>query len=87
MNISSFKFIYLFKHLLLYFEKDRSLLTSRDELAVAMFKPLDYNQQFRRVVFLIDIFSEGGYEINTQVEKLKNMTIVKFMECDLNKLF
>ena len=31
--------------------------------------------------------SEGGYGINTQVEKSKNMTIVKFMECDLNKLF
>ena len=32
-------------------------------------------------------FSEGGYGINTQAEKSKNMTIVKFMECDLNKLF
>ena len=31
--------------------------------------------------------SEGGYGINTQVEKSKNMTIVKFMEIDLNKLF
>ena len=31
--------------------------------------------------------SEGGYGINTQVEKSKNMTIVKFMECDLNQLF
>ena len=28
--------------------------------------------------------SEGGYGINIQVE---NMTIVKFMECDLNQLF
>ena len=33
------------------------------------------------------LFSEGGYGINTQVEKSKNMTIVKFMEFDLNKLF
>ena len=32
-------------------------------------------------------FSEGGYGINTQVEKSKNMTIVKFMEIYLNKLF
>ena len=32
-------------------------------------------------------YSEGGYGINTQVEKSKNMTIVKFKECDLNKLF
>ena len=31
--------------------------------------------------------SEGGYGINTQVEKSKNMTIVKFMEINLNKLF
>ena len=31
--------------------------------------------------------SEGGYGNNTQVEKSKNMTIVKLMECDLNKLF
>ena len=31
--------------------------------------------------------SEGGYGINTQVEKSKNMTIVKFMVCDLNQLF
>ena len=31
--------------------------------------------------------SEGGYGINIQVEKSKNMTIVKFMECDLNQLF
>ena len=33
------------------------------------------------------ISSEGGYGINTQVEKSKNMAIVKFMECDLNQLF
>ena len=32
-------------------------------------------------------YSEGGYGINIQVEKSKNMTIVKFMECDLNQLF
>ena len=31
--------------------------------------------------------SEGGYGINTQVEKSKDMTIVKFMKCDLNQLF
>ena len=31
--------------------------------------------------------SEGGYGINIQVEKSKNMTIVKLMECDLNQLF
>ena len=31
--------------------------------------------------------SEGGYGINRQVEKSKNMTIAKFMECDLNQLF
>ena len=27
--------------------------------------------------------SEGGYGINIHVEESKNMTIVKFMECDL----
>ena len=32
-------------------------------------------------------YSEDGYGINIQVEKSKNMTIVKFMECDLNQLF
>ena len=31
--------------------------------------------------------SEGGYGINIQVEKTKNMTIVKFMERDLNQIF
>ena len=31
--------------------------------------------------------SEGGYGINIQVEKSKNLTIVKFTECDLNQLF
>ena len=31
--------------------------------------------------------SDGGYGINIQVEKSKNMTIVKFMEIDLNKQF
>ena len=34
-----------------------------------------------------ELCSEGGYGINTQVEKSKNMTIVKFMECDFNQLF
>ena len=32
-------------------------------------------------------FSEVGYGINIQVEKSKNLTIVKFTECDLNQLF
>ena len=31
--------------------------------------------------------SEGGYGINTQVEKSKKMTTVNFMGYDLNKLF
>ena len=31
--------------------------------------------------------SEGGYRINTQVEKSKKMTTVNFMGYDLNKLF
>ena len=31
--------------------------------------------------------SEGGYGINIQVEKSKNLSIVKFTECDLNQLF
>ena len=31
--------------------------------------------------------SEGGYGINIQVEKSKNMTIVNFTEHDLNQLF
>ena len=37
-------------------------------------------------VVALETLSEGGYGINTQVEKFKNMTIVKFMECDSNKL-
>ena len=37
--------------------------------------------------FIHSITSEGGYGNNARVEKLKNMTIVKFMECDLNQLF
>jgi len=41
------------------------------------------------IFFLLStqLISEGGYGINIQVEKSKNMTIVKFMECDLNQLF
>ena len=31
--------------------------------------------------------SEGGYGINTQVEKSKKKTTVNFMGYDLNKLF
>ena len=31
--------------------------------------------------------SEVGYGVNVQVEKSKNLTIVKFTECDLNQLF
>ena len=31
--------------------------------------------------------SEGGYGINTQVERSKKMTTVNFMGYDLNKLF
>ena len=41
----------------------------------------------RTVDFVLNIVSDGGYGINTQVEKSKNMTIVNFMECDLNQLF
>ena len=43
--------------------------------------------------FIIDLtipgkqYSEGGYGINTQVEKSKKMTTVNFMGYDLNKLF
>ena len=33
------------------------------------------------------VYSEGGYGIDTQVEKQKKMTIVNFMEYDLNQQF
>ena len=41
------------------------------------------------IIFYIYITatSEGGYGINTQVEKSKKMTTVNFMGYDLNKLF
>ena len=41
----------------------------------------------REAGLLMYMYSEGGYWINIQVEKSKNITIVKFIKCDLNQLF